>query len=272
MASPLILKIQTLLDDKGFKQFQRGIDATRKGIFSLGSAVGAVTGAVRVLGLGLGAVFSADQVRRITRLAIELQRSQAQLESFLAITIDDAGLAADRFRDLAREMSATSTFAQLDLVNALRELTRGFKDPDEAARSLAVAMEIASANGIGVAQAARAISNANQGLVISLVRLTGLTREQIQDFREEGNLLEELRDRFEEIGAVDRDVDTLGGALERLRNRIIGVRTELGEPLLAPLREFARLLNEIPDSIIQLTQVSAVLGGVGMTTMNKPRP
>lgn len=264
MASPLILKIQSELDKRGFRDFQNELRKFGQALTNVARLGGALAITFSNLGRVLLTAFSIDVTRRVVALAIETERLNAQLESFFTLIGEDGESITRQFRVLTDEMARNSRFTQNELLVALRNLATTFQSADEASRALAVAQELAAATGQSVVSVSNAIRQANVGLGVSLANLTGIERDRIRTLVEEGRLLDELQRRARTAGALARDVSTISGQLAILNNRLLQTRREFGEALLSvvPVQQFLQLANSLDENVLLLAQVSFLLPGI----------
>lgn len=249
MASPLILKIQSQLDSKGFRDFQSALRGIARGVTGARTAVLGLNLAVLATGALFAGTFSTTLIRRVALLSIETERLAAQLESFFVTAGDRGQGLANTFKTLTASIARTSLFTQNELLVALGSLGTTTTSVTQATRQLALAQELAAASGVGVATAARAIALANKGISISLSQLTNLTVEQIDVLREEGRLFAELRDRFPEGIATGLNLDTASGQLQLFSNRVTQAQKALGDVFLPTIKNVTKAINVLPAEV-----------------------
>lgn len=247
MASPLILRIQAQLDKRGFDDAKRQLDRLQDSLTVFSQRFRELdeqsSGFVRGLAAAATVTFGA-----LVAVGIRQERVTAQLANSLSDLGINTEFAAESMQLLTRRMAQNSLFSKGELLEGYSELVRATGSLTLASQDLAIAQEIAAVRNVSLVQSARALSQANIGLGQSLANLTGLTANEIEALREFGTLREELAERFPIGEATGRELDTLSGSLDRLRNRASATFENVGANIfgsLSPNLKIARDLTEV---------------------------
>lgn len=252
MANPLVLKIQSTLDDQGFKKVQVGIDQMLKRMAETSKESVAVASAIRTIGGVIATAFGGTQLRNFIQLTIESERAVVRLGNRLKILGEsNADATARSIANFTEAASRRSQFGQTQQLQAFDILLRTSSSSQDALRRLAVAQDLAAGSGRDLTTAAVVLNQAQLGLTRSLTQLTGLSATQIRQFREQGTLIEEVGKRVQ--GFAERDLQTLGGQLDRLKNRFDIVKESIGTDFRGSVKLAADLLQKIPDPVLKTT-------------------
>jgi len=267
MASPLILKIQSILDSQGFDQFRREIRDFNKNLQESERTTVDLQSTVQNLGRTLVAVFAANQFKGFLDSIIQTNRAQQQLASQLDLLGESGDRTAARIVELTDAMALNAQFTQTDLINAFKVLIITANSSEDAFRQLRIAQELSAATGKGLVTTSLALQQAQLGLVITLSRLTGISNSALRSFIQQGQLFDELENKFPIGQFTQRDLQTTGAAFDQFRSRVSEAGEDIGSVFLPAVDGIIRALNELPQPLLSagltIGATTALLAGLG---------
>lgn len=206
-------------------------------ISRLGTAYQASTAAANnflraQIGLVAGFLAPAAAIKAFFENTIEAEKAQQELANTLQATGGVAGQTLESLNDMAKSLQDTTTFSD-EAVNAAQNILLRFPlVREEFNRATKAAVDLAAATGKDLPSAARIVgqaldnpATAARNLRAANILLTESQKQQIESALEQGDalkaqgiILTQMEARYK--GAAVAARDTLGGALEALKNQI----------------------------------------------------
>lgn len=180
---------------QGLQQEGEGTNTTMAAVGNTSQDTGnkftAMAGKLKGVAVGLGALMVAKKVfdtiaASVTALNDDLGRFEEQvvrLEHLTGVMASTSAEAEESFEAMGQavsDMSARTGQSINELNSVMSELVLRFGDNDAAAANFERTLNLMALTGMGASQAARAITDAQQGHFRLLRRSGGLTREQIE--------------------------------------------------------------------------------------------
>jgi len=249
MASQLSLRIASTLDKSGFTQVKQQSAEMVKNLRDVQSQTLSLGNAFRGLTAILTTAFAVNQIRGFIQQSIEQERALNTLANRLTLLGENGVAAARGFDRLTAAQSTQTRFSQTEQLQALNLILRSAKSTAEATKTLTVAQDLAVASGVSLATASLALQRAQSGTGFFLPRLTGLTTAQITEFRKLGTIVDEVGTKVR--GFARKDVETLGGALEVIRNKFQNAGQAIGDIFTPALSSIAKAVRDLDQPTAQ---------------------
>ena len=248
----------------------RGVTAS---IDKLGSTLGQSAAGLARWGVGLtGIAGAAAAFNKVVSATIEAEKAVMQFDIAFKALGKNVGQTREQLLAFADEAGTRTIFDDESIVRAQTALLRYRSvTGDTFVRARAVALDLASAMGTDLADAANTVGRALERPSVALRQLRQygvvFTRDQEALIRQlektgktaeaAGVLLRELEGRFK--GASDVAASTLGGALARLRNAFDNLfeAADNGEKLTKAVGDLADIVSD-PNFKRAMTDLAAV--------------
>lgn len=244
MTASYVVQLGFKVDSTQLKQFQQQLDKTEKSLkdtstgvnglsknlmsfvkgAGIGIAIGAITGAI----FGLG-----KAVTSISKHIMDGEKEMAALQSVIKSTGGVAGYSAEQIDSLSNSLSRTSTISTGEINEAAaRMLTYTNIVGEKFPEAMQIAVDWSARYGVSVSQAAETVGKAldNPASAMAALSKQGFKfsddlKKQIQTLVDVGKIAEAQALVMEQItegteGAAEALRNTLGGAMDNLRNRV----------------------------------------------------
>jgi hypothetical protein len=241
-----------------FEVFNRGAIGAKSIDTTLGNINRSLRGiqmAAGLVGLDLGLRGAVGAIKDVARAAMEAERSQNEFRVALDRTGDATAGNIAAGRAFAEQIESQTTYSDTQVLSQMAYAKTLGVTTDRLDETAIAAIGLASAYGMDLERATRAIALASEGELDSLKKV-GIVIDKTASDRDRMNQVMELGTRgFVKARAA---VDTTEGAMKQLENTWHSTKTALGTPFLAPMTEgFRSMTVLLRDNRSEITRWAA---------------
>lgn len=242
MASPLLLRIQSLFEDKGFKDLKSQLGQLDQTVKSFkGSFAG--LGKTALFGFGIVKAFDfldatigkalnavTNFAQGIIPAAANAETVFARLRSQMKLLGLDSESNLKRVQKFADETSRAGVNSSEAIQSALSIALRRNNDLSQAMRQVKIAQDIASVSGRDLTSVTQLLTFAQAGNTRVLRGLINVREADLRTAIKQGTLLDLLEKKFK--GGALGEVRTYNGMIKQLTNSLGDLQKNLGEIFL----------------------------------------
>lgn len=195
-----------------------------------------------LLGLGAGLVAAAAGAAKLAQGAIEDEQAASRMAQTFKKAAGATNAQVAATEDWITAQGKALGVADDDLRPALGRLVAATKDVDKAQRLASLAMDVSAGTGKSLEQVSTALAKAQNGQTAGLSRLGISTKNASGDVIGMEEATRRLADTFG--GAAQKNADTLGGRIDRLKLMASEAGETLGSKMLPYIERFATFLTD----------------------------
>ena len=227
--------------EKAVKEFNKLKTTSDKAQFAIQKA--ALPAAAALAGLGFAAV-------KATQAAMQESQEMANLAATLQRVTGASQQTINANEEFLASLQRSTIYSDSEMRPALASLVQASGNLQKSQQDLSLAMDIATATGIPLAQVADALGKAYNGNFKALKALSPALNDNIKEGQALDQIFQELTDTFG--GATAAATDTAAGRMKQLQNQMADLQESIGMTLL-PIVErivpmFASLANAVQDN------------------------
>lgn len=223
------------------REFGDVADSAEKSTGRLRSSIG-TAGKLLATGLGAGLVAAGVAGVKFAQAAIEDEKAASRMAQTFTKAAGATKQQIAATEDWITKQGKALGVADDDLRPALSRLVTATKDVGEAQKLTSLAMDVSAGSGKSLEQVSTAIMKAQNGQVSSLSRLGINTKNAAGETISMAEATKRMADTFG--GAAQKNADTLGGRIDRLKLMASEAGESIGSKMLPYIERFATFIMD----------------------------
>jgi hypothetical protein len=226
-------------------------------------------GALRTIGLAIGVTFSVRAIINFGKQAVTAFADAEAAAASLKNTVSNMGgtdVQATGLQSWVDSMEKMSGFTGDELSKALETLIVQTGSGAKAQQAMSVAMDIAAAKGISLAEAGNKVYLVMTGMTRTMKEFGMKTRDGATDM----DYLKTLGEKM--AGGLSTNLDTMSGKLRITTDAVHGLKEAFGQALAASVTSGAGWIANMLNGISQFMSTQSIFGAIfGTSIFNTDR-